>query len=156
MQIAKGKAVTIHFSLTGADGQLIDSSLTSDPLVYLHGGGMLVPGLEHGLENRSAGEQFRVVVAPEDGYGARLDSLVYQVARADFGADAKVEVGMRVAAHNEQGEFMMLVTEVAEDVVTVDANHPLAGQALTFDLTVVDVRTATPEELERGEPDAGA
>lgn len=150
MQITANKVVTIDYTLTDEQGQVIDSSQGRDPLAYLHGFNNIIPGLESALEGRSSGDSMNVVVAPGEAYGERDDALVQSVSRELFEDAEQLEVGMRFQSVSEQGVRLVTVVEVADDSVTVDANHPLAGVTLNFDVTVVDVREATQEELEHG------
>jgi FKBP-type peptidyl-prolyl cis-trans isomerase SlyD len=148
MQIGKDKVVSVDYTLTDAGGQLLDTSKGQSPLAYLHGAGGIIPGLERALEGRSPGDQISVKVAPEDAYGGRDESLVESVPRAAFRGVDKIEPGMQFQA--KQGEQTRLITVVGvePESIRVDANHPLAGKTLNFDVTIVDVRDATAEELQ--------
>jgi FKBP-type peptidyl-prolyl cis-trans isomerase SlyD len=149
MQIAQKSVVTIHYTLTDAKGEVLDSSdepKGGEPLSYIHGLGMIVPGLEAALLGKSAGEQVKVTVAPEEGYGPRLQGLVQKVSRDEF-PDGDLEVGMRFRSHGPGGARILTVAALDDDTVTLDANHPLAGATLNFDVKVVSVREATDEEL---------
>lgn len=149
--IADGTVVTMHYKLVLDDGQTIDSSEGNDPLAYLHGAGNIVPGLESAMNGRGVGESFEVSVAPEEGYGVRHEEAVQTVPRGMFPPDAQLEAGIQFQAMDEeQRPIMGTIKEVAEETVTVDFNHPLAGQKLNFSIEVVDVRAATDEEKEHG------
>jgi FKBP-type peptidyl-prolyl cis-trans isomerase SlyD len=151
MQIAQDKVVLIHYTLTDDGGKVLDSSSGGDPLAYLHGQGNIIPGLEKALEGKQAGDKLNVRVEPAEGYGVRDDSLVQQVPRRAFGSVSKVEPGMQFHAQSAQGQMRVVtVTNVQGDMVTVDGNHPLAGEVLVFDVEVTEVRDATGEELEHG------
>lgn len=150
MHITANKVVTIDYTLTDEQGQIIDSSQGRDPLAYLHGFNNIIPGLEDALEGRKSGDSLNVVVAPGEAYGERDDALVQSVSRSLFEDADGLEVGMRFQSVSEQGVHLVTVVDVTDDTVTVDANHPLAGLTLNFDVTVVDVRDATDEELEHG------
>lgn len=151
MQAAENKVVTIHYTLTDEQGATLDSSSGGEPLSYLHGAGNIIPGLEKALEGKSAGEQVNVTVSAEEGYGERNEELVQQVPMEAFQGVDKVEPGMQFEAQSPDGNVVRVtVTEMAEDQVTVDANHPLAGHALNFDVEVAEVRDATEEELQHG------
>ncbi|HEY9054230.1 MAG TPA: peptidylprolyl isomerase [Rectinemataceae bacterium] len=156
MEIKKDKVVSIEYLLHDAAGKLIDSSDAGEPLVYLHGNDNLVPGLEKHLEGRKAGDSLSCVVAPAEGYGERDEELVMQVARKDFGPGAQIEPGMQFEARSESGSQIVTVVKVEDDKVTIDANHPLAGESLHFQVKVVDVREATAEELSHGHVHAHA
>ena len=150
MLIAPEKVVLIHYTLKNDSGETLDSSSGGDPLAYLHGQGNLIPGLEKALEGKQAGDKLSVSVGPGDGYGQRDDKLVQQVPRRQFGG-ANVQPGMQFHAQTSQGQTRVVtVTNIAGDMVTVDGNHPLAGENLHFDVEVTEVRDASAEELEHG------
>lgn len=152
-KIAEGKVVSIHYTLTLADGRVVDSSSGGDPLAYLHGAGNLVPGLERQLSGREEGEQLEVEVQPREGYGEIDASGNHVLPRQAFPADAQIRPGMGFHAEDEQGNLMqMWVTGVSDEEVQVTSNHPLAGEVLNFAIEVVDVRDASPEEKDHGHP----
>ncbi len=150
MQIAKDAVVTIDYTLTDEEGTVLDSSEGHEPLAYIHGVGNIIPGLERALEGRSAGDSLKVSVQPEDGYGERNDALTQVVPRERFELDDEIAVGMQFHTPTSGGMQVVTVVAVEGDEVTVDANHPLAGVTLNFDVTVAEVRPATPEELSHG------
>ena len=150
MLIADRCAVSIHYTLTDDAGDVLDSSVGREPLTYLHGAGQIVPGLEQALKGRAAGDAFRVDVAPADGYGPRVDSMVQVVPRAAFQGVARLEPGMQFEASGDQGALSVVITAIDGDSVTVDGNHPLAGQTLHFDVEVTAVREASVEEVLHG------
>lgn len=149
MQISKHKVVTMDYTLTDEKGNTIDTSDGREPLAYIHGVGGIIPGLEAALEGRNPGEQLQVKVAPEDGYGDRDESLLQVVPRDRFDVE-DVNVGMQFHAQSEGGVSVVTVVAVTDEEVTVDANHPLAGVTLNFDVEVKEVRDATEEELAHG------
>ncbi|HET6470226.1 MAG TPA: peptidylprolyl isomerase [Pseudomonadales bacterium] len=151
MQIADDRVVSIHYTLTNDAGETIDSSAGGDPLAYLHGHGNLIDGLESQLRGRVAGDKLDVRVAPRDGYGETDPALVQQVPRSAFGDVSDLRVGMRFQTQSPRGgPQVVVVTAVADDVVHVDGNHPLAGQYLNFAVEVTEVRAASKEELQHG------
>jgi FKBP-type peptidyl-prolyl cis-trans isomerase SlyD len=150
MQIAKDAVVTMHYTLKNDAGETIDSSAGGDPLAYMQGNGNLIPGLEKALEGKTVGDKVSVKVAPSEGYGEFDKSLVQQVPRRSFKGIANVQVGMQFQVQSPQGPRAVTVTHVVGDMVTVDGNHPLAGQNLNFDVEITDVRAATEEELSHG------
>jgi FKBP-type peptidyl-prolyl cis-trans isomerase SlyD len=150
MSIAQDSVVTLHYTLKDDAGETIDSSVPSEPLVYLHGHGNLVPGLERELSGKNAGDKLSVKLAPTDGYGDYDSELVQRVPRRALRGIANLKVGMRLSAPSPHGARAVTVTQVVGDMVTLDANHPLAGKNLNFDIEITDVRQATPEELEHG------
>jgi FKBP-type peptidyl-prolyl cis-trans isomerase SlyD len=152
MEIAANRVATFHYTLTDDDGQVIDSSPQDRPLSYLHGAGNIVPGLEQALEGRSAGDSFKVDVSPEQGYGQRNDALIQQVPREAFQGVDKVEPGMQFRAQTEGGPMLVTVVEVGEAQVKIDGNHPLAGRDLHFAIEVAEVREASDQEKQLGQP----
>ena len=149
MQVSSDRVVTLHYTLTGDDGAVIDKS-TGEPLSYLHGHGNIIPGLEQALEGTEAGFQSRVTIEPDQGYGERRDDMVIGVAREQFDPGMDLKPGLQVMANGPQGDVVFTVVEVGDEEVTLDGNHPLAGQRLHFDVEITDVRAATDEELTHG------
>ncbi len=150
MQIAPDAVVSIHYTLTSDSGETIDSSSGSEPLAYLHGRGNLIPGLENALVGKQTGDKVQVKVAPAEGYGEYDKGLLQNVPRRSFKGVGNVQVGMQFQVQSPQGPRTVTVTRVAGDMVTVDGNHPLAGQNLNFDVEITEVRVASEEELEHG------
>ena len=146
MLIKKNSVVSFHYALSDNDGKLLDSSHGNDPFAYLHGSGMIVRGLEIEMEGKKAGDKFKAVVPPANGYGEFDAQLLQRVPMEKFG-EQKVEEGMQFQG-GEHGVFT--VKEVADDQVLLDGNHPLAGVTLNFNVEVTDVREATAEELSHG------
>jgi FKBP-type peptidyl-prolyl cis-trans isomerase SlyD len=149
MQINQDSVVQIHYTLRDADGDVLDRS-DGEPLAYLHGRGNLIPGLEKALEGKTQGDKLRVSVPPEEAYGQRDDSLVQAVPKTAFQGLGDVKPGMRFQAETQYGPRVIVVTQVGDETVTVDGNHPLAGQTLDFEVEVAEVREASAEELEHG------
>jgi FKBP-type peptidyl-prolyl cis-trans isomerase SlyD len=150
MQIAANCVVLIHYTLTNDAGAVIDSSAGGEPLAYLHGAGNIIPGLEKALEGKQAGDKLTVKVAPQEGYGVRDESLVQQIPRRSFQGVKDLKPGMRFHAQSAHGPMQVTVKNVQGDMVTVDGNHDLAGQNLSFDVEVTKVREASAEELMHG------
>jgi len=150
MTISHHKVVTIDYTLKNAQGEVLDTSEGQEPLVYLHGAENIVQGLERELESKKVGDTLSTVVSPEDGYGVRNAELIGAVPREMFEADMPIEVGMSFQAETEQGIQVVTVVDVNDKEVTVDGNHPLAGEHLHFDVKVVAIRDASAEELEHG------
>lgn len=151
MQAKADTVVTIDYTLTDNDGEVIDTSEGREPLAYLHGHGNIVPGLEKALEGKDEGEEVKVTVEPEEGYGPHRQELVQQVSMEAFAGIDEVEPGMKFNAESAQGPLVVKVTKIEGEQVTIDANHELAGQELNFDVTVRGVREASPQELEQGQ-----
>jgi FKBP-type peptidyl-prolyl cis-trans isomerase SlyD len=150
MQIADDRVVLIHYTLTNDAGETIDSSEGRDPLAYLHGRGNLISGLEAKLAGRVAGDKLKVRIAPDEGYGHVDPSLTQTVPRSAFPKDADLSVGMRFQTQSDRGPQVVVVTEVSDESVSVDGNHPLAGQHLNFAVEITEVREASDEELSHG------
>lgn len=147
MIITKDKVVSIDYTLKDESGTVIDTSKNSTPLEYVHGCGRLIPGLEKQLEGKTDGDSFSAVIEPKEAYGEYDESLLIKVPRKNFDASSEIKIGMQFQASTPGGPAIVKVTEVTDDTVTVDANHDLAGKTLYFDVKVVSVRDATPEEL---------
>ena len=147
MPIAQNAVVSIHYTLRDDADKVIDSSAGGQPLTYLHGHGNLIPGLERELAGKNAGERLKVRIAPSDGYGEHDKALVQQVPRRALKGIADLKVGMRLQAG---GHHTVTVTHITGDMVTLDGNHPLAGQNLNFEVEITAVRAATEEELAHG------
>jgi FKBP-type peptidyl-prolyl cis-trans isomerase SlyD len=150
MAITQDSVVTIHYILKDDAGTVIDRSASGEPLAYLHGHGNIVPGLERELTGHSAGEKLSVRVTPAEGYGEYDKGLVQSVPRRALRGIKDVQPGMHLHAQTEAGTRTVTVTRVQGDMVTLDANHPLAGKNLNFDIQIEDVRQATEEELSHG------
>ena len=147
--IQKNHVVTMHYTVSTSESVEIDSSKNGKPLVFLHGHGYLVPGLEEALTDKKNGDTFTANVAAEKAYGERYDNLVQTVPKNMFeGMD--VEVGMSFRATTDDGEQSVVIIDVTDDEIVVDGNHPLAGVDLTFEVEIIDVRDATPEEIAHG------
>lgn len=148
--IAQDKAVAIQYTVKDEAGNQVDSSEGRGPLWYLHGHKNIIPGLENALDGLKEGEEFSASVAPDEAYGEHRDELIQRVPRTAFQGVDKIEVGMVFNAQTDGGPLQVEVTEIEEDVVVVDGNHPLAGKALDFSGKVDTVRDASAEELEHG------
>ncbi|MBU2810806.1 peptidylprolyl isomerase [Acidithiobacillus thiooxidans] len=150
MIISNDKVVTIDYSLTDEEGELIDSSVGEEPLIYLHGHHGIIPGLEQVLAGHRAGDKVEVSIPPEEGYGDWDEDLVEVVAKEDFDDPEDLEIGTQFETETDEGARLATVIDIEGEEVTVDLNHPLAGMTLNFDVTVLDVRDATAEELAHG------
>ena len=150
MQIASNCVVLIHYTLTNDAGETLDSSAGREPLAYMHGQGNIIPGLEAALVSRTAGDKLNVRVAPSDGYGDVDAALVQEVPRTALSGIDEVKVGMRLQTQSARGPQVVVVTAVSDESVSIDANHPLAGQHLNFAVEITEVRAASAEELAHG------
>jgi FKBP-type peptidyl-prolyl cis-trans isomerase SlyD len=150
MKIAKDAVVSMHYKLTDNDGNVLDSSEGSDPLVYLQGHRNIIPGLETQMKGKAVGDKFTAKVDPSQGYGEVNPALVQQVPKTNFPDPDQIQIGMQFQTMTEQGPIVLTVKELHDDAVTVDGNHPLAGVALNFDVEITDIRAASEEEIAHG------
>ncbi|HEX5127027.1 MAG TPA: peptidylprolyl isomerase [Rhodocyclaceae bacterium] len=149
MEIAKNTVVTLNYTVHDPDGNMVDDG--AQPLVYLHGGyDGIFPLLEEALHGKNVGEKLQLKLQPDDAFGEYDEELV-MIEEAKLFPD-NVEIGMAFERVGEDGEEDMIyrITDIAEDKVVVDGNHPLAGMALLFDVTVAEVRPASAEEITHG------
>lgn len=150
MQVAQDTVVAIRYVLKNDAGTTLDASSEGEPLTYLHGNGNLIPGLERALEGKAVGDKLSVSVPAADAYGEVDADLVQDVPRDAFRGIDDIQVGMQFQAQSNHGPRSVVVTKVTPDLITVDGNHPLAGQNLNFDVEIAEIRAATREELEHG------
>jgi FKBP-type peptidyl-prolyl cis-trans isomerase SlyD len=152
-RVTNNQVVTINYQVKNAGGELLDTNVGLEPVSYLHGAGNIIPGLERALSRLVAGEHVTFNISPEDGYGHRDEGLVTLIARADLPADMIFEPGMVCeSVMPDGGHEQLVVVEVNENFITFDANHPLAGQHLFYEVDVVAVRNATAAEIKAGAP----
>ncbi|TVS10494.1 MAG: peptidylprolyl isomerase [Wenzhouxiangella sp.] len=150
MEIKENTVVSIEYTLTDDDGQIIDTSEGREPLVYLHGHGNIIPGLEQAIEGKTVGDELAVSVQPEEAYGPYREELIQDVPRSAFDGVDKVEPGMSFRAESSAGPMTVTVREVGDETVKVDGNHMLAGQNLNFKVEIKDVREASEAEKSEG------
>jgi FKBP-type peptidyl-prolyl cis-trans isomerase SlyD len=151
MQISTQKVVSINYTLTNPEGKVLDSSQGRAPLTYMQGARNIIPGLERELEGKDVGDKVNVTVPAAQAYGERDPQMVQPVPRDAFKGIDNIQPGMRFQAQAPNGASRVVtVVKVEPEQITIDANHPLAGVPLTFDVTVVDVRDATDEEKSHG------
>ena len=150
MKAAPGMVVSMHYTLTDDSGDVLDSSRGGEPFSYLHGHNNIIPGLERALEGTEAGFKSKVTVAPTEGYGEKNPEAIFEAPREHFPPDMKLEIGARVYADGPNGPITLTVIKLTESGAVLDANHPLAGKTLHFDVEITTVRTATAEELAHG------
>lgn len=150
MTIENEKVVLMEYTLKNDNGDILDTSEGREPLAYMQGYKNIIPGLEKEMAGKKVGDKFKAVVQPEEGYGITNPALRQEVDRSVFQGVDEIEVGMQFQAQLENGPIVMSVTNVDGDKISVDGNHPLADQVLTFDIEVVEVREASAEELEHG------
>ena len=150
MKIGKGRVVRMNYTLRDESGTTIESGRGREPLTYLHGSGSLISGLEKVLDGSEAGLKTVVTVLPQDAYGPKDPEAVIRSERSDFPEGLTLEPGVEVQADTPDGPITFLVVSVEGDEVVLDANHPLAGQTLNFEIEVLEVREATSDELAHG------
>lgn len=151
MQIGKNSVVTFHYTLRDAAGAVLESSADGEPTVYLHGANNMLPALEAAFAGRSAGESLQVNLTPEQGYGERRAESIERVPAKYLKHEGKLRPGQVVRLHMKEGGMMpVTIVKVGKFAVDVDNNHPLAGQALNYDIEIVDVRAASTEEVAHG------
>lgn len=151
MIVADNHVVSIDFTLTDGDGNALDKSEEGKPLVYLHGTESLLPGLEKALNGKNIGDSFEVTISPEEGFGDVNPELIQTVPTEAFQGVESIEPGMTFEAKGPSGQVEHVVVEAVEDdQVRINANHPLAGVTLNFNVTVVAIREAEKEEIEHG------
>ncbi len=151
MQISEGKVVTFEYTVVDAQGQLIENSRDTAPMQYLHGEGRIVHGLEAALESKSAGDTFSITLEPAQAYGERDDSLIHSFTREELAGLGDLKVGMQLQAGDSSEKRILTVSKIEEGKVIMDENHPLAGQQVSFDVTITDVRNASEDELKNGQ-----
>lgn len=150
MQIANNTAVSIHYTLTNDAGEELDSTSGAEPMVYLHGSGNIIAGLEKALHSKNVGDKFDVRIEPADAYGEFSEDMIQVVSREMFDGIDQLEIGMQFHADVNSGSGIITVTNIDGDDITIDGNHPMAGQALNFSVEVMGVRLATKEENSHG------
>lgn len=150
MQIGNNSVVSLQYVLKNSEGITIDESSKERPLDYLHGHQNIIPGLESALENKIEGDSFDVAIDPENAYGPINPSLIQEVSRNQFQGVESLEVGMRFQANTDKGPIPVEIKKINGDKVTMDGNHPLAGETLYFSIQVETIREATDEEIKQG------
>ena len=151
MKVGKDKVVLMHYTLKNDAGDVIDSSEGGDPLPFLQGHGNIIPGLESALEGSKAGDKLDVSIKPEKAYGERMKDAIQEIPKSALKGIDEVKVGMQLQSQDQDGNaFLVNVTKIEDDKITVDANHPLAGQTLHFSVSIESVRKAEAEELSHG------
>ncbi|NUS39798.1 MAG: peptidylprolyl isomerase [Lysobacter sp.] len=149
MKIEKDRVVRFHYSVAEQGQEPVESSKGGEPLAILYGHGNIIPGLEKAMDGREAGESFSAEVPAAEAYGEKREGLTQRVPKKHFG-EQRLVPGMQVVLNTNFGPRAVTIEKVGMSVVDVDLNHPMAGKDLHFDIDVVDVREATPEELEHG------
>ena len=142
--VKDGQMVSLHYTLKGTDGKVIESSKNKEPLKYIHGQKMMIPGLERQLTGMKIGGEKNVTVKPEDGYGPVSKDAFQEIPKEKLPADG-LKVGAMLTGQGPQGQpIQARVHEIKEKTVVLDFNHPMAGKTLNFDVKVVDIQPAPP------------
>lgn len=149
-EVANDVVVSIDYTLT-VDGEVVDSTEGDEPLQFLQGHQNIIPGLERELVGMKVGDSKKVHVNPTEAYGEVDPENIIEVPRTEFPAEIPLEAGTELEVKNADGEVLSAtIAEVGTNTIKLDFNHPLAGKALTFDVTIVELRSATEEELAHG------
>lgn len=150
MTIQDQHVVEFHYTLRAAGGEVVDSSREREPVAYLHGAGNIIAGLERAMAGRSAGDRFEVELQPAEAYGERQEANVQRIPLKRLGSIPRPRPGQVLSLQTREGPVQVTVLKVGRFNVDVDANHPLSGQVLSFDVEIVSVRDATQEERDHG------
>jgi len=138
--VKSGDTVKVHYTGTFDNGEVFDTSEGAEPLVFTIGAGQVIPGFDAALLGMQLGETKKIVIPPDEAYGPREEELVQTISRSQFQiGDTQPEVGMAIEMHTPQGGIPLVITEMTDTTVTLDANHPLAGEELHFALTLVEL-----------------
>lgn len=149
--IGSKKVIGMSYSLRNDAGEILDQASHEEPFLYIHGASQIVPGLENALTGLKIGEKKDVTVAAEEGYGPVQAGLKMDVKKTQFPEGADLQAGMQFQAQSPEGHGMVFtIVDVKDDEVTIDGNHPLAGQTLHFAVEILSLRDATGEEMEHG------
>ncbi len=138
-QATTGNTIKVHYTGTLDDGTQFDSSAGREPLELTLGEGQVIPGFEKGLEGMAVGEKKTVHIPAEEAYGKHHPELVQEVPRDRIPEEIELEVGVQLQAQGPSGAFVVVVTDLNDEVATLDGNHPLAGEALNFELELVEI-----------------
>jgi FKBP-type peptidyl-prolyl cis-trans isomerase SlyD len=150
VNIAPKTVAIFHYTLRNEAGDELETSRGSDPSAYLHGANGIIPGLEKAMEGKSAGDVFSATVAPEDAYGQPDPERQQRVPVKHLLFKGKLKPGMVVQLNTSDGRMPVTVVKAGRHSADIDTNHPLAGQSLTFDIEIVEVREASEEEIAHG------
>lgn len=150
MKVSSKAVVEVHFTLKNERGELIVSTLDSDPFAYLHGAEDVIEGLEDALQDLEVGSEFEAVIPPEKGYGLVDDRKIMEVPLDNFPEDAEMKVGEMLYAESEEGPQPVYIKEMRENSAVIDGNHELAGMTLHYKGEVLSIREATAQELKHG------
>lgn len=149
-QVQKDKVVSFSYTLKDSSGNVLEQTDKNRPMEYLHGNQNIIPGLEREMEGLKVGDSKSVKVEPKDGYGEYNKDMSFRVPKNNFPEGVDLQPGMEFQTQTENGPMIIVVTEVHDEEVVVDANHPMAGQELHFDITINNIREATAQEKQHG------
>lgn len=153
-RVREGSVISLEYRVRLSTGELVEAT-SNGPIDYLHGGGQILPALERALEGLREGERASFTIGPEDAYGAHEEGNVVSIARSMFPVEVDLKPGLQLLARASGGQtYPITVRELQGDTVTIDLNHPLAGERLFFEVRVTAVRLAADEELFAGKPRA--
>ena len=151
MKVSKDKVVLMHYTLKNDKGEVIDSSEGAEPLAFLQGHGNIIPGLEKALEGCKLGDKKEVSIEPEEAYGPLIQDAIQEIPSSALKGIEEVTMGMQLQSQDQDGNpFVVTVVKIEDDKITVDANHPLAGETLHFSVSIEEIRDANKEELSHG------
>lgn len=150
MEIANDTVVLFHYTLRNEAGDELETSRGIDPSAYLHGKNGIIPGLEKVMAGKATGDIFSATVESQDAYGSHNPDKIQRVPAKHLVFKGKLKAGMVVQLNTSEGRMPVTVTKAGRHSADIDTNHPLAGQTLTFDVEIVDVRAATAEEITHG------
>ncbi|MEO7306897.1 MAG: peptidylprolyl isomerase [Ferruginibacter sp.] len=139
-QVKEGDVVKVHYTGKLSNGEQFDSSIGREPLEFTVGAGQMIKGFDDAMPGMNLGEKKTISIAPEDGYGPRSEEAIIEFPKENVPADMKLEPGMPLTLSNQDGQpVQVIVVEVKDDVIILDANHFLAGQELIFDIELVEI-----------------
>ncbi|TDG14132.1 peptidylprolyl isomerase [Seongchinamella unica] len=150
MNIGPNNVAIFHYTLRNESGEQLETSRGGEPSAYLHGANNIIPGLEKAMAGHAAGDVFSATLVPEDAYGERDPERQQRVPAKHLVFKGKLKSGMVVQLNTSDGRMPVTVIKAGRHSAHIDTNHPLAGQSLTFDVEVIDVRAATEEEIAHG------
>ncbi len=140
MPIKNDDQLVVHYTGTLADGTIFDSSRGREPLEFTMGKRMLIEGFEKALIGKEVGDTVTVTIPPEEAYGELDEALIFEVPISELPEEIKPEIGMQLSLSNEEGDLNVEVCKITDDTIALNANHPLAGQPLTFEIEVISVK----------------